>query len=129
MQSNRYRDWLSSAHEDLLWGEDSFAGGHFSQTCFIAQQIAEKSLKALAYFRKYDLVKSHSVRKLAEELEINGDLREPCRILDQYYITARYPDALPEGTPGESFTGGQAAQALEYARNILDRVEKETQNP
>lgn len=125
MQRNRYKDWLASGHEDLLWGADSFDRKHFSQTCFIAQQVAEKALKALAYFRGYDLVKSHSVRKLCEELDINGELREQCRLLDQYYITARYPDALPEGTPGESFTKSQAAQALEYAKNILSRAEDE----
>lgn len=125
MKSNRYKDWLSSALQDLSWGEDSFEGGHFSQTCFISQQVAEKALKALAYFRNYDLIKGHSVRKLAEELQINGDLLDQCRELDQYYITARYPDALPEGTPHDAFTKNQASRALEFARHVLLRVQNE----
>jgi len=33
----------------------------------------------------------------------NGDLDVKARILDQYYITIRYPDAFANGAPFEYF--------------------------
>ena len=40
---SRYRDWLRQAENDLLWAEHSLAGGFWAQTCFVAQQAAEKA--------------------------------------------------------------------------------------
>jgi len=125
MPSPRYRDWIKQAKADLDWGKSSLNNGFFPQACFIAQQTAEKALKALCYFRGYDIVKSRSVRKIAEALDINGAILEAGQLLDQFYIPTRYPDGLPEGTPQDYFTISQARQALEYAATIIHRVEEE----
>jgi len=45
-----------------------------------------------------------------------------CAELDQYYIPTRYPNSLPGGIPHKVYTGRQAAQALESARQVLDTV-------
>lgn len=47
---SRVKDWLDQALNDLEWGQASAASDFHSQACFIAQQVAEKALKALAYF-------------------------------------------------------------------------------
>ena len=125
---NRSRDWLRSAQNDLKWGQDSLKNGYFPQACFIAQQVAEKSLKALALFRGVDQVKSHSVVRIARELEINGDIEEMGRRLDQYYIPARYPDAFPEGAPIDYFVESQSKQALLYAEKIVQFVQEQIGN-
>ncbi len=120
---NRYMDWLRAARDDYDWGVDSLEREHFPQACFIAQQVAEKCMKALAYYRGYDLVKTHSVRRLAQELQINGEILDAAKELDQFYITARYPDAIYEGIPADTFTQRQAKEALEKAAMVLEKVE------
>ncbi|MHB8763439.1 MAG: HEPN domain-containing protein, partial [Deferrisomatales bacterium] len=61
MHTSRHDDWMRQAGNDLEWAAHSLAGGFFAQTCFIAQQAGEKALKALAYARGYDTVKTHSL--------------------------------------------------------------------
>ena len=117
-------DWIRAAGNDLEWGRHSLEDEFFSQTCFISQQVAEKSLKALALFRGIEQVKSHSVVRIAKELGINGETEEMGKLLDQYYIPARYPDAFPEGAPQDFFTESQARQAIEFAGKILENINK-----
>jgi HEPN domain-containing protein len=45
------------------------------------------------------------------------------RILDQYYIPTRYPDALaPPAVPFESYTKEQGERALQAAKAIISLV-------
>jgi len=92
---------------------------NYSQACFIAQQVAEKALRAIAYFRGADLVKGHSVYLVCRELGINGELEEQARLLDQFYIPTRYPDAQPAGAPFQYFSREQAERALGFAENFV----------
>lgn len=56
MNAQRAKAWLEQAEDDLAWGEDSLKSDHYAQVCFIAQQIAEKAIKAMAFLRGADLV-------------------------------------------------------------------------
>jgi len=58
-------------------------------------------------------------------LGIDGDLDEKARILDQYYISTRYPDAFATGAPFEYFVERQAREALDYAVDFIDRAKGE----
>lgn len=127
---SRQAAWLLQAEDDFRWGRDSLRAGHFAQSCFIAQQVGEKALKALAFFRGFDLVKSHSIARIAEELQVEGEIHEMASALDLYYISARYPDALPGGVaPFEHFTKQMAETALVHAQRIIDRVRGEMTTP
>ena len=125
MPKNRYKDWMSQAENDLLWGKDTLKDGYPAQACFIAQQSAEKALKALGFFRGIDMIKSHSVRAIAASLNINSEIQNASKKLDIYYITTRYPDSMPEGAPHENFTGEQAIEALHLAEMIISKVKNE----
>jgi len=120
--------WLLQANNDLEFARFSLEGCFYSQTCFIAQQAAEKALKALAYLQGARYVRGHSIRELLEGLlERYPQLerhREIANRLDQYYITPRYPNALPGVTlaPFQVFTQGQAQEALDGADGILREV-------
>ncbi len=70
MAQNRAMDWFKQAKDDLCWAQDSFNAGHFAQTCFIAQQVGEKVLNAVALYRGYMQVKSHSILEIARALEV-----------------------------------------------------------
>lgn len=115
---NRYEDWLRQAENDLKWAEHSLAGGFFAQTCFIAQQAGEKALKAWCFFKGFDVVRTHSTFQIVKALGENGVLELNARELDIYYISARYPDAFPDGAPFEILTPEQAERALKASREI-----------
>lgn len=118
--------WLYQAQEDLRWGEDSLKLGHFSQTCFVAQQVAEKSLKALGYYQGFDIIKGHNLSQLSKKLNFNGDVLKAAQILDLYYSSSRYPDVLPDfGIPSLQFGIDQAGQALDLARIVFEKVKEE----
>ena len=70
-------------------------------------------------------MRGHSVAEIAKALDINDEILNAGRRLDQYYITARYPDALPSGAPFELFTPDQAKEALGFAERVLIRVRQE----
>ncbi len=123
MAVNRAKDWFRQAENDLLWAYDTLNAKRFSQACFIAQQIGEKSLKALAYLKGYDLIKSHSILEIAKSLNLDEDLVNNGKKLDLYYISARYPDAFPSGAPFEYFTNDTASDAIKSAEIILKYVE------
>lgn len=126
MARPRYMSWLLQSESDLRSVVDLIQSGHYSQACFNAQQGAEKALKALAFFRGSDLVKSHSLSTIAKDLKINGELATFAIKLDLYYLTARYPDALPENAvPAEEFTKAMADEALKMAQLFLDKAKSE----
>lgn len=122
MEESRATDWLRQARNDLEWGRVSLKQGFFSQACFIAQQASEKALKALALFRGASSIRSHSVVKIAKDLGIDGEIRNKGKLLDKYYITARYPDALPSGAPYEFYESEEASEALDSAEYIINFV-------
>jgi HEPN domain-containing protein len=92
----------------------------------VAQQAGAKALKALCFFKGYDVIKSHSLFQIVQALGEDGRLKECAKELDLYYISGRYPDAFPGGAPFELLTQSQAKRALEAALEILrivsDRV-------
>ncbi|RME88676.1 MAG: HEPN domain-containing protein [Candidatus Hydrogenedentota bacterium] len=118
--------WLKQAENDLAWAEDSFQSGYFAQVCFICQQVGEKALKAVAYARGANEVRSHSIKQIARDLNLNGEILKAASILDLYYTTGRYPDVLPDHLPPfEFFTQEQAEEALNLAKTILQIAQKE----
>ncbi len=121
-QGMRYRDWLRQAENDLQWAEHSLEGGFYAQTCFVAQQAAEKALKALSFFRGYDEIRTHSLYLIIRAFEGAEEVGKDAQFLDLYYISSRYPDAFPAGAPFELITQEQAHQALEAARRIYGWV-------
>ena len=52
-----------------------------------------------------------------------GSMTEVASRLDLYYITARYPNALPGGAPFEAYKRDQAEEAINIAEGIIQVVE------
>lgn len=120
--ANRSEDWLRQALDDLEWTRDTLKAERWAQCCFTAQQTAEKAVEALALNRGFDTVKSHSITEICRELGINGEIERRAKRLDLYYISARYPDAFPSGSPFEYFTKDQAEEAAAFAAFIVENV-------
>lgn len=119
--------WLETAQEDLESACILLEKGKFSHACFLAQQCAEKAVKALWYWDGEDPW-GHSVQKLLQELP-NEALRartrhllEAAAELDRFYVPTRYPNGLPDLTPGKCFFQKDADEAVRTARRLLDEV-------
>ncbi|MBF0314198.1 MAG: HEPN domain-containing protein [Oligoflexia bacterium] len=124
MSKERAKDWLQQAQNDILFAQEGLKLQFYSQTCFLCQQAAEKAIKSLAYFRDYE-IRGHSITIIAKSMKINSEVERAGRILDLYYISTRYPDALPGGAPFEFFTKEQATEALELANIIIAKAIEE----
>ena len=48
------------------------------------------------------------------------DLIDKARVLDNFYIPARYPNSHPQGAPFEHYGPLQSETAVTYAREIID---------
>lgn len=118
------RRWLRQAAHDLAAGERDFQASDYSEACYHTEQAAQKALKGFLFLAGERRVMEHSVfalaRRCAEREEEFGAVVQPGRILDQYYVGTRYPDAVADpAAPFELYTGEQARQALDIAARII----------
>jgi HEPN domain-containing protein len=115
--------WLRQAQDDYRFGRTALAGRFHAQACFIAQQVAEKAVKAVHYKLSGNPVIGHSVQALLKRLNARAQVTQELVTLggelDQYYVATRYPDALPGVVPSDAFSAAQARAALRAANKIL----------
>lgn len=119
--ADRSRDWLAQAERDLEQARASQEQGRHEWACFAAQQAAEKAVKAVHLALKQEAW-GHVVARLLRELPIPVDptLVERAKVLDGFYVSARYPNGFPEGPAFEHFGPLQSQGAIEHAGAILE---------
>lgn len=117
--------WFVFARADLRMAELAMEEALWNQVCFHAQQCVEKICKAWLGDRGETPPRTH---KLVDLVALLGDARfaglaNEVQALDRFYISTRYPDALPgalpEGLPGEE----EAREALMLARQVMGLVD------
>jgi HEPN domain-containing protein len=118
--------WQDQAASDLEFARVALRESFFAHACFIAQQAGEKSLKALHYAAGARAVIGHSCVALLDRLATShpglATHRPAAAVLDQFYVTARYPNGLPAGIPSEVFVRQQAEGAIAGAEAIFAAV-------
>ncbi|MCJ7735686.1 MAG: HEPN domain-containing protein [Anaerolineae bacterium] len=118
--------WLEQAEADRHGAQLLFDGESYHLACFIAQQVAEKALKAYLYAQGEEVVLGHSVealcRRAAEYDEAFAALRQDVALLDAYYIPTRYPNGLPDSIPARVYTRAAAVETLRMADQALVAV-------
>jgi HEPN domain-containing protein len=122
--------WFLQALRDLDDAKFNLSGGRFNVACFLAQQSAEKALKAYLFLKGAEEVWGHSVGELCEDAKnFDEDFKEiesASKSLDKYYIPTRYPNALPGGIPSESFDKSDAEKAISLAEKIINFIKSKT---
>lgn len=129
---NRSADWLSQAQRDYEQAVRSREASVHEWACFIAQQAAEKAVKALHLAMGQEAwghVVAKLLRELPASLAVPPDLVDRAMVLDNYYIPARYPDSHPEGAPFQHFGVLQSREAIEHAGKIIEFVRSEVAKP
>ena len=118
--------WLDQAVEDLKWAKDIGGRGGYHISCFLAQQVGEKALKAFLYAMGEEIVLGHSVERLCSSAAgFDKEFAEKVKtwsILDGYYVSTRYPNGLPDGIPANVYTSRAAVEACVLAEEAVDFV-------
>jgi HEPN domain-containing protein len=118
------RRWLRFAREDLQAGEallndvDSLP----RHACWLAQQAAEKSLKAVLVFLQIDFPKRHDLDTLRNLIPDGWQLKvdhPDLAALTEWAVEARYPGDWPEAVEAD------ARAAIEQARAVMESVERD----
>ena len=120
------RRWLEQAREDLKWARRLREEGGYYLACFLAQQVAEKALKALLYANGESLVLGHSVEELGGNVtNYAPHLKDQVRswaVLDGYYIPTRYPNGLPASIPARVYSEAAAEEAVRLAEEVVNTM-------
>jgi HEPN domain-containing protein len=115
--------WLAQATADLHWADHLAREGGWHLACFLAQQVAEKALKAFLYAQGEEIVLGHSVARLcAAAARYRPEFADKARrwsLLDGYYIPTRYPNGLPDSIPADVYTQDAAMDAVALARETV----------
>ena len=118
--------WLRQAEQDLSSAEILQKGQRYDTACFMAQQAAEKTLKAFLYARGEEVVLGHSVAKLCDWAgrydAAFRKLKKKIKELDTFYVGARYPNGLVDNIPAEFYDEGDAERAVAMAKEAIGLV-------
>ena len=126
MTLNEAQRWIRFAEEDLKAAEILFREGIYNQVCFHAQQCVEKCIKAVFLAQRRLPPKVHAIARLLSLLETHPfeGLEEELMLLDRFYISTRYPDALPGSLPEGMPTREDAESALRIARKAYEMTRR-----
>ncbi len=122
---NRSKDWRAQAEFDLETAATTRDEGYHEWACFMAQQAAEKGIKAVAQSNKgaalWGLSISEMLNALKDQYEmpVSNDLLDKSRKLDRYYIIARYPNGFDSGIPHDYFDEEESANAISFAEILI----------
>ena len=120
------RRWLLQGEQDLNDAEFNLSGKRYNVACFLAQQSAEKALKAYLFSKGAEEVWGHSVAELCKDAQTFdpefNQLELKAGSLDKYYIPTRYPNALPGGIPSKAYDENDAKNAIRLAKEVIDFV-------
>ena len=118
--------WWQQSLSDLDFLPVARQAGKYDTCCFLAQQTAEKALKAYLFHQGEELIFTHSIFRLCEmAAQYNPDftaLRERVKLLDFYYVEARYPNALEDVIPAEFYNQQDADQAIVMVEAVITTV-------
>ncbi|MBI5294445.1 MAG: HEPN domain-containing protein [Chloroflexi bacterium] len=124
MNAGEARKWLDYAAKDLHAAHTLFESGEFfpRQISFLAQQCAEKSVKAVLVFEQVNFPKSHDLDRLRDLIPEGWEFKEAFPDLAELTIWAvesRYPGDTPDVTENE------AQETLALAESVFDTIRTE----
>lgn len=114
-------DWLRYARSDLAYAQAPRPEGGLTETnCFLAQQAAEKSVKAVLVHLAISFPKTHNLKTLLElmpdTVAIPSEVQAAV-ILSDYAVSVRYPGDY------EPITEDEYLAAIEHARAVFNWAE------
>ena len=117
------QEWLARAKGSLALAKQSKVEAAFwEDQCFLAQQAAEKALKAVYQSQGLQFRYTHDLEELGKGLEDSGVEVSPkvkeAIILTRYAVETRYPGTV------EPITEEEYQEAIQLAEAVVDWAEK-----
>lgn len=111
------RRWLRYAEEDLLAAEAALEAQGMAprHACWLAQQSAEKAIKAVLIFLQIDFPRRHDLDALRNLAPAGWQVRQnhpDLTGLTEWAVEARYPGEWPEAVALDARTAAQQARAV-----------------
>ncbi len=124
MSASEAQRWLGYARSDLEAAQTLMASpDHYPrQVCFLAQQAAEKALKAALIVERIDFPFTHDLDRLRNLLPERWQVKAAFPDLAEmtiWAVEARYPADMPEVLPMD------AQRAITLADRILELIERD----
>lgn len=124
MNKDEARRWLAYSHSDLKAARKLHLGPDYysRQVCFLAQQSAEKSLKAILVLLEIEFPFSHDLDRLRELVPDGWKVKKEFPQLfglSIWAIESRYPGDMPDVLYSD------AEDALSLAEAIYQRAVEE----
>ena len=118
--------WYLQAKNDFAMAELAVENSFYAQACYHSSQAAEKALKGVIIELGGEVIRTHALPRLKNELRNLGVKTEPIDELRLNYLTrmntsTRYPeDELP---PSDLFDKEDGCECLKIAAKVLEFVE------
>lgn len=116
--------------EEGLPAADALANARMNaHACFCAQQSGEKAIKSLWFCVDADPW-GRSIQRLVSEFPRQAEIPErevwieQAALLDKFYIPTRYPNGLPDLTPGQVYRLEDAQRGIAAAQGLLRSCKK-----
>ena len=121
--ADRTQDWFEQALRNMEQALASQSDGRHEWACFAAHQATELAVKALHLSYKQEAW-GHVVAQLLQELpfQVEEDLIDRAKVLDNFYIPTRYPNGHVEGAPFHHYGKYQSTEAVKYAGEIIEFI-------
>jgi len=132
VDGHEYHRWISTARRHAGLAEVARREGYPEGAVLHAEQAAQCALKALLHgVGQRAAARGHGLVQLAEacgrlaDLAVSDQLVSGLRDLATTYLSSRYPDALPDGTPADHYDEPRARRSITTAMQTIDAVEQQ----
>jgi HEPN domain-containing protein len=123
--------WWRTADSSMDMAQLATEHGAYHHACLHAEQAAQQAVTGLLHSvgagsdaRGCNLLTLGRAVTGATGVALPEDVEEALARLTRHYLPARYPDALPGGTPLDHYTAADSSQALEDAALISGFVRR-----
>jgi HEPN domain-containing protein len=119
-----HEDWFECAEDDLKFAKIGLREGFYSQVCFLSQQVIEKTLKGCIKSQGRAFPKTHKLVDLYHLCNFKWlhPYKDRIKLIDEFYIPTRYPDAIPGTLPTRFANEKDAKESISAAEEILDEA-------
>lgn len=122
----RINPWLAYLMDDFEALQVLINTNSTSSICFHAQQVVEKSLKAILFDEEKNIPKTHDLVELNKKINFPLSIaKDDLEFLSDVYIESRYPGEiglLPYGNPTKEDSGRAYKIATEVYDILITRL-------